>query len=131
MRRFLAMLALMAPVLLLAGLAVADDKDKDKGGPVAALAPSPLDGAFEKAMNTKEIDEGLLNNDLYKKAVKAALKAKQDQQKRYADDPKLVGPTPAQAARVAFLEALRGEAKEDKPKDKDKDKEDKDKKDKH
>jgi hypothetical protein len=93
------------------------DKDKDKGGPVTALPPSDLDGAFEKATNTREIDEGLLNNALYKKAVAEALKAKQEQQKKYVEDPKLVGPTPAQAARQRFLEVLEGGTVEDKDKE--------------
>jgi hypothetical protein len=127
MKRLMAALALAVPVLMLAGLARADDKDKDKdkdnkGGPVAALPPSDLDGAFEKATNPKEMDEGLLNNALYKKAVAEALKAKMEMEQKYRDNPKLKAQTPAQAARQRFLEVLQSGTVEEKPKDKDKDK---------
>src|SRR5262245_6030628 len=119
MKRLMLCMALAVPALLLAGSARADDKDKDKDkGGVTALPPSPLDGAFEKATDEKGIDEGLLNNDLYKKAVKAALKAKKDMEQKYKDNPKLKAETPAQAARRAFLNTLQEAAADDKPKDK-------------
>jgi len=74
----------------------------------AALPPSPLDSPFEKATTEKAVAEGLLNNAQFKKAVKEALKAKQDQEKTIKNTPGFAGPTPAQAARVAFLKALNG-----------------------
>jgi hypothetical protein len=107
--------AALAPLVFMGvSLAGADDKDKSK---VAALAPHPLDKVFEKATTEKQVDEGLLNDELFKKAVTAALKAKKDQEQKYKDDPKLIGPTPAQAARVKFLEVLKNEKTDDKPKD--------------
>ena len=52
---------------------------------------------------------GLLNNDLFKKAVQAAAKAKQDRKADMAKTP--IGPTPDQAARAAFLRVLNQEDK--------------------
>jgi hypothetical protein len=112
--------ALTLVLLAVFGLAWADDKpkadDKDKGK-VNALAPHPLDKVFENATTIKQVNEGLLNDDLFKKAVTAALQAKKDQEQKYKDNPKLVGPSPAQAARVKFLEVLKNENSDDKPKD--------------
>jgi hypothetical protein len=96
----------------LGALALADDKkpdDRAKPKAVTALPPNPLDGAFNGANSVKEIDEGLLNNAHYQKAVKEALKAKQEQEALYKKNPKLVGPTPEQAARVRFLAVLTSE----------------------
>jgi hypothetical protein len=96
----------------LGAFALADDKkadDKAKPKAVAALPPNPLDGAFKGANSVKEIDEGLLNNAHYQKAVKEALKAKQDREAAIKKNPKMVGPTPEQAARVRFLAVLNGE----------------------
>jgi len=122
MRKFVLAAVLLVLALMLGGLAGADDKPKDKDEPpkVGALPPLPLDGAFEKATTVNGITDGLLNNDQFKKAVAAALKAKKDMEQRYKDNPKLAAQTPAQAARQAFLEALQA-GPDDKPKDKDKD----------
>jgi hypothetical protein len=106
--RALCAFGLMA-LLVAAGGAVSDDKpkDKDKDKPlVGALPPHALDSAFDGPDTTKGFDEGLLNNDHYKKAVKAALKAKADAIEAKKKNPDLVGPSPQQAARKAFLEAL-------------------------
>lgn len=74
--------------------------------PVKALPPHPLDGAFEKAKTTKEINEALLNNAQYKKAVAAALKTKLDAEKQQAANPKVAGPSPTSLARKKFIEVL-------------------------
>ena len=58
-------------VCLLTSPMDADDKPKP-GGAVAALPPHPLDSAFEKGRTVKEIDEGLLNNELYARVVTKA-----------------------------------------------------------
>lgn len=112
MKRFVTAVAAVGVAVLLVGLSGADDKpkgDDKKGGVVTALPPHPLDGAFEKAVTEKQLNEALLNDDLYKKAVKEALKAKQAQEKNYKDNPKFVGASPAQSARQAFLRVLLNE----------------------
>ena len=78
----------------------------DEPKPVGALPPLPIDKAFEKATTPKELDEALLNDAQYTKSIKAALKAKQAQEAFFRKNPKAVGPSPAQAARRAFLEIL-------------------------
>ena len=98
-------------VCLLTSPMDADDKPKP-GGAVAALPPHPLDSAFEKGRTVKEIDEGLLNNEHYAKAVKEALKAKQAQEKRYKEIPNLRDASPSQVARRKFLEILLNEKQE-------------------
>lgn len=72
---------------------------------VAALPPHPLDGAFARP----KITDGLLNNDLFKKAVQEAAKARKEQEERFKKNPGFAGPTPAQAARMKFLKVLNGE----------------------
>ena len=88
----------------------ADDKPKaeDKKPLVGALPPHPLDGAFEKATTEKELKEALLNDPVYKKAILEALKAKQDVEAANRVRP-IAGPSPASAARGAFLAALAGD----------------------
>ncbi len=108
MRHLAALLALLAFSFI--GLTAADEKPKEKP-PVGALKPSPLDDAFEKAATERDINNALLNNDLYKKAVKAALEAKKKVEKDIKDNPRRAGATPAQAARAAFLRTLSGEDK--------------------
>ncbi len=88
-----------------------DEKKSEEKPNVSALPPHPLDGVFEKATTEKQVDEGLLNNPHFKKAVAAALKAKKDQEQRFRDNPKLKDASPAQAARRAFLEVLMNEEK--------------------
>jgi hypothetical protein len=117
MKRFALVAALVLPALLLSRLTGADDKPKasaDDKAQAGATAPSPLDKAFDKATTERNIVDNLINNDLFKKAVKAALKAKQDREQAMKKTP--IGPTPAQAARSAFLEALQNEPITDKDK---------------
>ena len=85
----------------------AQDKDKDKK-PVGALPPHPLDSVFERKTE-QGCRDAMLNNALYNKAFKEAMKAKREMEERYRKEPKLVSSTPAQAARVRFLEVLGGE----------------------
>jgi hypothetical protein len=112
MKKFALVAVLVLPALLLSRLTGADDKPKasdDNDKPkVGAMAPSPLDKAFDKATTERNIVDNLINNDLFMKAVKAALKAKQDREQAMKKTP--IGPSPAQAARAAFLEALQNEA---------------------
>jgi hypothetical protein len=98
-------------LLILIGALVSGQADEKK---VAALPPHPLDSAFEKAKTEKAVNEGLLNNDHFKKAVREALKRKQEQEERFRKNPKLLDATPAQAARVKFLEVLMSEMKSEK-----------------
>src|SRR5262249_16328326 len=85
------------------------DQKKDEKSAVGALPPHPLDDAFKNVKSERQIYDKLLNNKLYKEAVKAALKAKQDQEDRFKKNPKLRDATPEQAARVKFLEVLKNE----------------------
>ena len=103
MRKIVA--GLVAAVLFVA-LANGDEKQN-----IEALPPHPLDAAFEKANNERAADNALLNNPLFQKAVKAALQAKADQEKRFRDNPKLKDASPAQKARQKFLEVLLNEDK--------------------
>jgi hypothetical protein len=91
-----------------------EDQKKDDKSAVGALPPHPLDDAFKNIKNERQIYDKLLNNKLYKEAVKSALKAKQDQEDRFKKNPKLRDATPEQAARVKFLEVLKNEMKDDK-----------------
>jgi ABC-type sugar transport system substrate-binding protein len=80
---------------------------QDKGDPakaVGALPPHPLDSAFGRGNTAYDMTNGLLNNDWFKDAVKAAEKAKRDRIAAQAKTP--IGPSPDQAARQAFLDAL-------------------------
>src|SRR5205085_12077966 len=112
MKKFGLAVAVAVPILILVGLVCADEKpkteDQKPGVGVTALPPHPLDKVFEKDTE-KAINEGLLNNELYKKAVTEAMKAKLEQGKKFKDNPKFVGPSPAQAARTKFLEVLRND----------------------
>jgi pyruvate/2-oxoglutarate dehydrogenase complex dihydrolipoamide acyltransferase (E2) component len=71
--------------------------------PAQALPPHPLDAAFRRGFTPNDLTNGLLNNRLFQQAVQAAAKAKQDAMRR---PPGMVGPTPEQAARQAFLDVL-------------------------
>lgn len=115
MKRFILAVAFAVSALVVSGQMGADDKtkaDEKKGGVVTALPPHPLDEAFERGRTLKDIDEGLLNNEHYAKAVKESLKAKQAVEKQRRENPRIAGPTPAQAARQKFLEVLLNEKKE-------------------
>jgi hypothetical protein len=94
---------LLAIVIAFAAV-YADDQPKKVG----ALPPHPLDLVFERANSVKAVNEGLLNNDLFKKAVIEALKAKREQEQRFRDNPRLMAASPAQAARQKFLEVITG-----------------------
>jgi hypothetical protein len=86
-----------------------DAQDKEKKGVVAALAPHKLDPVFDKAKKEEDVFKELMKNDLFKKAVKEAMKAKADQEEAYKKNPDLRSSTPAQAARQKFLEILKAE----------------------
>src|SRR5262245_12946466 len=92
----------------LLGLAIAVASANAQRRNVGFLPPSPLDAVFERANSEDAVNDELVKNDLYKKAVQAALKAKKEQEQRLRDNPKLVGPSPAQAARQMFLTVLTG-----------------------
>lgn len=63
-----------------------------------ALAPHPLDAAFETDDPAKAICDG----DLFKQAISEANSAKRQAENNKAK----TGPTPAQAARVRFIEVI-------------------------
>jgi len=106
--------------MCLVGLAIAvvavqgQEQKGDKQPAIGALPPHPLDGAFQSVRTETDIKNKLLNNELYKKAVKEALKAYQEQDARFKKNPKLLDASPAQAARVRFLEVLMTEMKGEK-----------------
>jgi hypothetical protein len=102
---------LMGLVITVVGV---QGQEGDKKPGVGALPPHALDGAFEKIKTETDIKNRLLNNDLYKKAVKEALKAYQEQEVRFKKEPNLRAANPAQAARVRFLEVLMAEMKGEK-----------------
>jgi hypothetical protein len=77
---------------------------------VGALPPTAIDKAFEKATTEKQLNEALLNDPTYQKAVREALKAKKEVEDLKRKNPQMVGPSPAQAARTAFLRVLSGES---------------------
>jgi hypothetical protein len=96
---------------LMTGAASGQEKEKEKPK-VGALMPSPLDKAFEKGTTERDITTNLLNDPTYQKAVKEAVKAKKDREAAIKGGAK-IGPSPAQAARTAFLRVLQGEAEKD------------------
>lgn len=99
------LLALVFPGFLNADEKKPDEKKAEK--PTAgALPPHPLDNAFERANTERDIDNALLNNDLYKKAMTEALKARRAQEEEFRKNPKLKDASPAQKARLKFLEVL-------------------------
>jgi hypothetical protein len=99
-------LTILGAVLLLITGGQARTDEKDKGPGVGALPPHALDSAFAKARTGQQIDEALLNHPLFQKAVKEALKAKQDRENEMKKNPKILAATPAEAARKRFLEIL-------------------------
>jgi hypothetical protein len=69
------------------------------------LPPHPLDAVF--AANTvKEVKEALLDSELFRKAVKEALKTKVDHEEWVRRHPPVPGPSSTQLARRRFLEVL-------------------------
>jgi hypothetical protein len=101
----------LAGLVLSVALLSAEDKK-----PAAALPDHPLDAAFKKAKTEQQLDDAILNNKLYRKAVKEALKRRKEQEQKFKDNPKLADASPEQAARVKFLEVLQDQkaAKKDK-----------------
>lgn len=67
------------------------------------LPPHPLDPAFEKTTEA-QIEKAIVESALFRKALKAAAAAKAEREASMKKTP--IGPTPAQAARVAFLRTL-------------------------
>lgn len=67
------------------------------------LAPHWMDEAFKRP---KKFLEDILASSRFIKAVQKAEKAFQETREDIEADPDIWGPTPEQAARIAFLEAL-------------------------
>jgi hypothetical protein len=104
---------LMCLVMIgLAGFATAADEKKEspKGG-VGALPPHDLDKSFE-GDSERAFARALQDNNLFKKALAEALKAKEEQANKFKQNPKLKDKTPEQAARQKFLEVLLNEKKD-------------------
>jgi hypothetical protein len=99
---------IMVGLLGLAFSAASLDAEEKKRG---TLPDHPLDPAF-RPWTVWGVRHAILNNDLYGKAVEEALAAKKAQEKKLKDNPKLKDASPAQAARVKFLEVLRNEKQE-------------------
>lgn len=109
----------MKPALIgILGLAVVLTVGHAQDEPRTALPPHPLDSVFE-GKTERECRNNMLNNALYNKAFKEAIKAKAEQEEKYRKNPKLRDASPAQAARKRFLEVLNegqgavGEAKKE------------------
>jgi hypothetical protein len=104
--------AVTAMLCTLVGLSLAispaqdTGKKKDDSPKVGALPPHPLDSLFQKANTPNDAGNGVLRSDIFKKACEAAMKAKKEQEELLKKNKGMVGPTPAQAARVKFLEVL-------------------------
>jgi len=79
---------------------------KEDRAPRTALPPHPLDWAFEEPKDISAITYRLLKDPLFKQAVENALKAKQETETKYKENPNLCAARPAQAARLAFLKTL-------------------------
>jgi hypothetical protein len=96
----------MKPALIgIAALALAFTAGQAQDEPRSALPPHPLDAVFE-GRTERDCRNNILNNALYGKAFKEAMKAKAEQEEKYRKNPKLRDATPAQAARRRFLEVL-------------------------
>jgi hypothetical protein len=101
------MVGLLGLVLSVAALNAKDDPPKtEPPAQPQALPPHPLDGAFARGNTPNDLTNGLLNNDLFKKAVAAAAKAKAETIAARRQNPNVGGPTPEQAARKKFLDML-------------------------
>jgi hypothetical protein len=102
-------LAMAAALMLMAALVSASAQDKSKEDQAKAVGPlptHPLDSAFARGNDANSMTNGLLNNDQFKRAVQAAAKAKRERLAAIRQNPDMVGPTPDQAARQAFLDTL-------------------------
>jgi hypothetical protein len=106
MIRRLAMAATLMFVAVVASAPGKQDQAKQDQPKVEAMPPHPLDKAFARGNTANDMTNGLLNNDWFKNAVKAAEKAKQERMAAVRQNPNMVGPTPDQAARQAFLDTL-------------------------
>jgi hypothetical protein len=82
--------------------------DTKKDEPKGALPPHPLDDAF-KGNDEAAFMKAIQDSQIYRNAVKAALKAKKEQEDKFKKNPKLRDASPEQAARVKFLKVLSGE----------------------
>ena len=69
---------------------------------------------FEKAKSAEDVLKALAKNDLFKKAIDEALKAKKAQEQRFKENKNLADAGPDQVARLAFLRVLCGEKAEKK-----------------
>ena len=69
------------------------------------LPPTPFDEPFKKADSVKTLQDALLNDATFKKALTEAVTAYAEVENQ---NPKVVGPSAAQAARRAFQDALAG-----------------------
>lgn len=102
---------LVLALLLVSGVVVvghAQPPAEEPKQPARALPPNKLDEVFADATTEKQLTEALINNEVYKKAIKAALKAKKDAEADQKQNPTKAGPSPAQAARTTFLKVLSG-----------------------
>jgi hypothetical protein len=90
----------------LACVLFASQGDAQDKKPPQALAPHPLDETFAKGMTQRDLTNALLNAKIFDSAMKNALKAKQDAEQLFRSKKDHVGPSPAQAARAAFLRTL-------------------------
>ena len=104
--------AVFALVLLGGVVAGQDEKDNKEKPVVGALAPHPLDDLFGKAKSEAEVIKALEKHPVFQKALKEAMKAKQDAEAELKKNPRIIGVVPAQAARVRFLEVLLNQKRE-------------------
>lgn len=86
--------------LFLVGLALAMSADDAK----TAIRPSPLDAAFADGNSEEAAAKAILASPTFKRAVSEALKSRDARKAEVDRNPK--GLTPAQSARVRFIEAL-------------------------
>lgn len=76
-------------------------------GTFSALAPHWLDGAFTSGhASPAGVAGNLARMPKFEEAVAAALAAYRDREAEFKKTPNLMSGSPAQAARLAFLEAL-------------------------
>lgn len=73
----------------------------------AAVKPSPLDIAFKEG-DEEEVTKSIVASEPFKRAVSEAIKARDARKAAVKQRPKSLGITPAQAARVKFIEVLEG-----------------------
>lgn len=74
----------------------------------AAIPPAPIDSAFQ-AGNEKDVTIAIIESEVFKKAIKEAVKARDVRKGEIGADPsKSLGISPSQAARVRFIQVLQG-----------------------